>query len=86
MSKSIKASEIDKRFDNGEDVSEFFDMDNPIVEYAPAIEAKRVNVTMPTWLIDELDSEARRLTISRQAVVVTWLAEKAEEKANRLGR
>ncbi|RDB59477.1 CopG family transcriptional regulator [Gordonibacter sp. 28C] len=43
-------------------------------------EPRKVNGTMPSWLVDELDIEARHLAVSRQAVINMWLAEKAEDR------
>ena len=37
---SMKAKDIDKKFDNGEEVLEYFDTDNPV---KPHQELKRVN-------------------------------------------
>jgi len=42
---------------------------------------KVVNVSMPVWMIQSLDKEAKRLGIDRQAVIKTWLAEKIDQKA-----
>lgn len=75
----IKASSIDEKFDNGEDVSEYFDMDNPTIQYPDDEPVKRVNITFPMWLLNEIDSEAKHMAVSRQAITVMWLAEKAKE-------
>ena len=80
MTKVVKASEIDERFDAGEDVSEFFDTENPIVEI-PGRSTKRVNIDFPQWMVDALDQEADALAISRQAVVKTWIAERIRATA-----
>ena len=42
--KYMKAEEFDKKFDNGEDVSEYFDLTNA---KRPVQEQKRVNVDFP---------------------------------------
>lgn len=60
--KAISDTEFDRRFDKGEDVSDYLDLKNAIV-------VKRVNVDLPTWMIQLLDQEAGRLNISRQAVI-----------------
>lgn len=60
--KTISDAEFDRRFDKGEDVSDYLDVKNAIV-------VKRVNVDLPTWMIQLLDQEASRLNISRQAVI-----------------
>lgn len=75
-----RASEIDERFDAGEDVSEYFNMDNPVVIRPEGEATRRVNLTFPKWLLDEIDAQARHMAVSRQAIAVMWLAEKAEEK------
>ena len=39
---------------------------------------RRVNVDFPEWMIDELDREAKRIGINRQAVIKTWIAERID--------
>lgn len=67
--KEITAEEFDRKFDNGEDISEYVDWDNPIIHDPKAEELKRVNVDFPNWMVDDLDREARRLGVNRQAVI-----------------
>jgi hypothetical protein len=73
--KSITAKEFDKKFDSGEDVSEYLDMKK--LE-KPGQEQKRVNVDFPVWMIDSLDKEAKRLGVTRQSVIKFWIAEKLQ--------
>ena len=40
----------------------------------------RVIVDFPTWMVEEFDKEAKKLSVNRQAVIKTWLAEKIEAK------
>ena len=70
MNKSLPAEELDRMFDNGEDISEYIDRDStrPLSKGI-----KRVNVDMPFWMVNALDMEAERLNISRQAVLKTML-------------
>jgi hypothetical protein len=42
----------------------------------PNLELKRVNVDFPTWVVEALDREARRLGVTRQALVKLWIAER----------
>jgi len=69
----MKASELDKRFDNGEDISRY-------LEFSQARrrgqEIKRVNVDLPVWMIKSLDKEARRLGVPRQSIIKVWVAER----------
>lgn len=72
----ITAKELDEKFDNGEDVSEYFDFSK-----ARNIHEKpqRVNIDFPAWVVSRLDAEARRLGVSRQALVKMWIAERFEK-------
>lgn len=69
----MKAKELDKRFDDGEDIIEFLDLSKA---KRPEEEQKRVNVDFPVWMIQSLDKEARRLGTTRQAVIKFWIADK----------
>ena len=66
----MKAKDIDKKFDDGEDVLDYFDTDNPI---RPNLDPKRVNIDFPAWVVDELDRQAGIIGISRQALIKTWI-------------
>lgn len=74
----MKASEFDRRFDDGEDMSDYIDWEN-----ARRInqEPRRVNVDFPTWMVNSMDAEADRLGISRQALIKVWIAERLEKIA-----
>ena len=71
----ITAKELDEKFDNGEDVSEYFDWSS-----ARSIHEKpqRVNIDFPVWVVNRLDRESKRLGVSRQALVKMWIAERLE--------
>jgi len=45
----------------------------------PNQEQKRVNVDFPQWMVDQLDSEARRVGVTRQSIIKVWLAERLEQ-------
>lgn len=69
----MKASNIDKMFDEGKDISEHLDISNA---GKPAQQHKRVNVDFPVWMIHRLDKEARRLGVPRQSIIKVWIAER----------
>lgn len=71
--KTIKASEFDRRFDAGEDVSGLLDLPSA---RRPNVESKRVNVDFPAWVVTGLDREAKRLGVTRQSLIKMWIAEK----------
>ncbi len=72
----MKARELDKRFDKGEDISKYLDMAKA---RRPEQEQKRVNVDFPLWMIHLLDKEARRLGVPRQSIIKVWVAERLDE-------
>ena len=74
----MKAREFDEKFDAGEDVSGDVDWTKA---RRPNLELKRVNVDFPAWVVEALDREARRLGVTRQALVKLWIAERLERAA-----
>ncbi|OUO94217.1 type II toxin-antitoxin system BrnA family antitoxin [Rubneribacter badeniensis] len=78
MAKSIKAEEFDRIFDEGEeDIVEYLDL-STVRRPNLDTDLRRVNVDFPEWMIDELDREAKRIGINRQAVIKTWIAERID--------
>lgn len=71
----MKAAEFDRAFDAGEDVSNQVDWTKA---RRPNVEARRVNVDFPAWVVEGLDRQAKRLGITRQALIKTWIAERLE--------
>ncbi|MBT9166079.1 MAG: hypothetical protein DDT25_00752 [Chloroflexi bacterium] len=72
----MKAKEFDKRFDVGQDISEYLDLSKA---RRPEQEHKRVNVDFPVWMIHSLDKEAKRLGVPRQSIIKVWVAERLEK-------
>ena len=72
----MKASEFDKKFDEGEDITGHLDISK---SRRPGQEQKRVNVDFPTWMIRLLDKEAKRLGVPRQAIIKVWIGERLEK-------
>ena len=65
------AEEFDRRFEAGEDVSEYVDW---AAARRPNKQTQRVNVDFPTWMVEAQDTEARHLGVSRQALIKVWIA------------
>ena len=72
----VKAKEVDRKFDAGEDVTRFLDVSRA---RRPGHEQRRVNVDFPTWMIDSLDREASRLGVPRQSLIKMLIARHLEE-------
>lgn len=71
----MKASELDRKFDEGEDIGAHIDWSKA---RRPNLDAKRVNVDFPAWMVELLDREARKLGVTRQSLIKLWLADKLE--------
>jgi len=75
----MKTNQLDKKFDDGqEDVLDQFDLSKA---RRPNIEARRVNVDFPVWMVESLDKEARRLGVTRQSVIKMWIDERLKHVA-----
>lgn len=70
-----KASDFDQKFDNGETIVEYLDLSQA---RRPAEEQRRINMEMPVWMLSAPDREAKRIGISRQAIIKMWLAERLQ--------
>jgi len=71
-----KASDFDKQFDDGENITAALDLKRA---RRPEHEQKRVNVDFPIWMIHSLDREAKRLGVPRQSIIKLWIAERLEK-------
>jgi len=74
----MKAKELENKFENGEDIIQHLDLSTT---HRINQEPRRVNVDFPSWMVESLDKEARRLGVTRQSVIKVWVAEKLRDKA-----
>jgi hypothetical protein len=74
----MKAKTFDKKFEEGKDIQEHLDLTKA---GRPAQGIRRVNVDFPSWVIEALDKEAKRLGVSRQSLIKLWVAERIEKTA-----
>ena len=51
--KAITSDQLEKMFDNGDDILDYVDLDNPVVEHHPPLE-KRITLTMPAWMVSAM--------------------------------
>ena len=74
----MKAEEFDKMFDDGEDISHLVDWKSG---RRPALEPRPVELECPDWMVRALDREARRIGVTRDALIKLWLAEKLDGRS-----
>jgi len=74
---TITAKQFDERFDRGEDTSSFVDAASI---KRPGLEARRVNVDFPEWVVQSLDTESKMIGVSRQSLIKLWISERLQEE------
>ena len=72
---TITAEEFDQRFDRGDDISAFIDRSSI---RRPGVDARRVNVDFPEWIIQNLDVESKMIGVSRQSLIKLWVSERLQ--------
>jgi len=70
--RTLSASELDTMHDAGVDLSAHMDLGKAV---RPGRAVQRVNVDFPVDLLREIDQEARRLGVTRQAFIKVRLAD-----------
>jgi hypothetical protein len=68
----MKAEELERRFDDDEDILEFFD---PANLKRPGLAKQPVKIDLPQWMLEALEKEAQQLGISLQSVIERSLTE-----------
>jgi len=69
----MNSKEFDQKFDDGEeDIIEMLDLSQA---KRPLAAQKRLSIDLPTWMIELIDREAKRLGVTPQTVVQNFLAE-----------
>ena len=71
-SRAVSAAELDAMHDAGVDLSNHVDLGKAV---RPGRTVQRVNVDFPVDLLREIDQEARRLGVTRQAFIKVRLAD-----------
>jgi hypothetical protein len=57
----VLPEELDRKFDNGEDVLEFFDTANA---KRPGLTQQTLQLHLPQWMLEALETEAQRRAIA----------------------
>ena len=74
---TMTAKEFERRFDEGEDITPYIDK---ATIRRPGLEARRVNVDFPEWVISTLDTQSKRIGVSRQSLIKLWISERIQQE------
>jgi len=80
---TITAKKFDKKFDNGEDISQYLDFSKSIKlnDFEKKInKTKKINVDFPESILLLLDQEAQKIGVTRQSIIKVWIAERLKEE------
>jgi hypothetical protein len=72
------SSELDRRFDSGEDIHDLIDMSKAVVIH----HGKKVRITLDIGeaLVKEIDEIRKKIGVDRGALIKVWLHEKVKEE------
>ncbi|WP_170975802.1 CopG family antitoxin [Rhizobium sp. FY34] len=73
--KTISAEEFDRKFDDGEDISDYVDWSKAT---RPNLEPVQMTVMVKRGTMLHLDRRAKQLGVTRDALLEIWLTEKLE--------
>lgn len=76
----MTADEIASAAERGEDVTKYFSGKGRGMPGFPREDIQRVNVDFTAEVLNELDAEAKRLNISRQAVIKTMISDALDRR------
>ena len=80
---TMTAQEFEQHFDEGEDITPYIEQSSI---HRPGLEARRVNVDFPDWIIQKLDLQSKMIGVSRQALIKLWVSERIQlEHQNQKG-
>jgi hypothetical protein len=78
--RSITVKEFDRLFEEGSDeIDQFVDWSKGRTITPKLLEAAKVNVDFPRWVVAALDREADRIGVARQALIKLWIVERLEK-------
>ncbi|MGE4233978.1 MAG: ribbon-helix-helix protein, CopG family [Bacteriovoracia bacterium] len=84
--KKLTADQIAEMADRDEDVTKLFRGKGKMMPGFERSDIQRVNIDFTDEILAQLDAEAKRLNISRQAVIKTMISESLDRKAELRGK
>lgn len=76
MRRKMKAAMFDRKFDAGDSIAGRLHLSKA---RRPGLEIKRITVDLPTWILQSLGREARRVGVTRRCLIRQWLAERLDK-------
>jgi hypothetical protein len=72
--KIISAEELEKKFDNGEDISPYLDWSKARIDHPN----QRINLDLPSNILKKIDKEADRIGVTRTSLIKVWISHQVD--------
>ena len=80
---SITAKEFDERFEK-EDISDLLDFEAAkSIKELKKTAMKKINIDLPTNILELIDKEANKIGVARQALLKVWIVERLKEELSK---
>ena len=77
---SITAKEFDERFEK-EDISDLLDFEAAkSIKELKKTAMKKINIDLPTNILELIDKEANKIGVARQALLKVWIVERLKDE------
>ena len=75
--------EFEKYFDDGGDITAFM-APGSLRQPGREVKDKRINISMPEWMVDEVDAIAQIYGNTRQGMINAWVGERLKQELREL--
>ena len=83
--RKMTAEEFDEYFDNDGDIADLVDVES--IRFPNRKNGdRRINISMPAWMVDEVDAVARHYGNTRQGMINVWVAERLKRERSDLAK
>ncbi len=71
----MRSEDLDKAFDEGKSVVKYLDLKSARVDHP----VQRINIDMPTEILEKVDQEAERIGVPRTSLLKLWIAQHLDQ-------
>ena len=75
----MKDKSLEELFDAGVDMTQFI-VEGTVCQPNRKDKQRKINLSMPEWMIAQLDAVADYLAVNRQAVINMWIADRLSQE------
>ncbi len=78
----ITTKEFDKKFDDGQDISEYLDFTKSarLKDLTLSTKSKKLDIEFPEWIVNSLEFEAKKIGVTMDAIIKLWIVERLKNE------